>query len=181
MNTEQIKRKDSMLWTLSECRKMNYSKYPSELKAEILEYMKLYDVTVVEMSNITNIHQNTLSNWKKELKPFKVREVKHGRSGKRYTLSVKVEACERVLNSGESIEGVRKALSLGHGTVQNWLVDYQKGLYSLENTVQVTRKKVRSYEVIIQEIEDLSEKLETKKVEAKEALTKEYEYRMAKL
>jgi len=100
---------------------------------------------------------------------------------KDYAISTKIEAVEQVLDNGKSIAEVSRTMGMNSMSVAKWIKDYQDGLFSLDNVVQVSRKKFRSYDAIIGEITNLEKQLEEKKSEARKALDEEYAEKLKRL
>lgn len=166
-----------------------------EIRKEILKSLKSF-MTTSDASRYYGIDQNTISRWIKQQEgPLTVRSVKHGRYGRRYALSTKIEVAKRVLEENESIKEVSIALGMDKATISTWIRDYQDGVFDLKNTTQVSRKKFTTSDVYIKKIQkeeseiehyekEIAKKklsIEENKKEAKEAIEREYKEKLSSI
>lgn len=177
MTKEQIKTEVRKIQEASSGRNI----YGMELKKAIIGTLPQFK-TQQEMAKYYNIRADRLNKWKRGFEGVvKARTVSHGRTGIRYAISTKIEACEQVLKYGRTVNSVATSFGVTHNTLSIWVADYQDGKYTLENVVQVSRKKFRTYDLIVKDIEKKENELNTLKEEAKEALKKEFDEKMAVL
>lgn len=156
--------------------------YSSELKRDVVDYVNKTGVPMAKVEKELGIADNSLCYWRKQVNgAIESRTVSFGKSGIRYALSTKIQAAEQVIHFSKSITSVAKAMNISTMTISKWVQDYQDGLYALENVTQVSRKKFKTSEVLIQEFEDMKQTIEDKKKEIKEALEREYQEKLAKL
>jgi len=157
--------------------------YSLELKKQVVYvFDSIWTGGVTEFENLLGVNPCTINKWKKIIAGHvNVREVKHGKTSVRYAISTKIEAVEQVLDNGKSIAEVSRTMGMNSMSVAKWIKDYQDGLFSLDNVVQVSRKKFRSYDAIIGEITNLEKQLEEKKSEARKALDEEYAEKLKRL
>ncbi len=153
--------------------------YPVEFQREVLKACANEGISQVQFSKEIGCHRTTLSKWTYALGGnITSRSVAHGKSGRRYSVSTKIEVAEQVL-SGVQMSVVARKMDVSPMSVSKWVQDYQDGLYVLENVTQISRKKFKSAEILLKELDELQNSLDGKKTEIKDALKKEYEEKLA--
>ena len=110
-----------------------------------------------------------------------VSSVEHGKNGVRITVATKIDAAEAVLHYGKSHEEVARAVNISYQQLSVWIRDYNNDLYNLNNVTQISRKKVKTYEVLLGEFKGLEQQLASKKNEVKEALERQHREELAEL
>ena len=152
-----------------------------ELKNTILESIKDFK-SLSDAAAYYEIAPTLMSRWRKMSEGIiQIRQVPHGKVGIRYSLSTKIQAAEQVLLGGKSLTEVSRTMGMSTVTVGAWIKDYQDGLYSLESVTQISRKKFRSYELIIGQIKKAEENIDNLKREAKESLDREYQNKLKEI
>ena len=159
------------------------AKYPLEFKKEVLEAIdKGIFKTQVEFTDEAGLPHTALCAWKKQVQGIiSTRIVSHGKIGVRYSISTKIQAAEMVLHAGRSVSQVAEKLGITWDSVSKWVKDYQEGLYSLDSVVQVSRKKFKSSDILLDELTNIELSIEDKKKEIKEALKREYEEKLQRI
>lgn len=156
--------------------------FSTELKKDILKYQKENNVTNKKILREFNIYNSLLCAWKKAFKGvITVREVQNGKSGVRYSITTKIAAAEQVLDYGKTASEVAKSLNCSYQSVLKWVDDYREGLFTLEHVTQISRKKFKTYDVLVEELKTLKQQHEAKAEEVKEALKREYDNKIKEL
>ena len=158
----------------------NKLRYPLSLKREAVEAVKdRRFLSGAEFNKVCGLPSSTVAGWKLTLAgKIQARSVTHG-AARRYSLSTKIQCVEMVLHEHTSMVAVCKKMGISGSSLKNWIHDYQEGLYALENVTQVSRKKFKTYEVLLGELDKIKSSLDDKKNEIKEALKKEYEDKLS--
>jgi transposase-like protein len=155
--------------------------FSTEFKKRVVKLIKSNGYGVVDVSEAISVHNTLVYRWVRAHEgKVHVGKVKYGANGHRFTLSTKIEVVETV-KAGYSIDEVTEKFGVGKSTVYSWISDYDKGLYNLDNVVQVVRKEIETYEVLLAEIGELEEELRLKKNKAREALEREYQEKLKKI
>ena len=156
-------------------------RYPLELKKECLKAVSdgMF-LNATQFCRICGLVSSSICNWQRTIdKKIHMRTVPHGISGVRHSISTKIQCVEMVLHERVSVKEVSEKTGISSTSITKWLTDYQAGLYSLENVTQVSRKKFKTYEILLGELDKIKSNLYEKKNEIKEALKKEYEDKLS--
>ena len=155
--------------------------YPTELKRELVNQIKTIG-SVDAVALFYGVSSSAIFRWKDKFEGrIKVRTVTHGQNGSRYSISTKIEAVKQVLEYGNTVTEVITKMGMGHETLTRWIKDYQDGLFNLDHCTQISRKKFRSYDIIIGKIKDAETAITSLKKEAKEALDREYSNKLKEI
>ena len=177
MTKEQIKQKIYELSKDSAGKRI----FSQELKKDIVESINSFN-TMKEAADYYGIIHQLLSKWKRQISgKVSARYVKYGKSGIRYNIPTKIEAAKAVIEDGRSMTEVAKAFGTTRITISKWVDDYKMGLYTLDNVIQITRKKMLSSEIILGKLEEAKKKVEDLKRQAKEALEREHQEKLKQL
>ena len=148
-----------------------------ELKQAVLDSLKDFNV-IREATDYYGIAYTLVTRWRGGIKS---KYIEHGNKGIRYTIPTKIEAAKQVLEEGKTIYEVSVALGTSHQTIAKWVDDYRNDLYTLDHVVQITRKKIRSVDVIIGEVKKMEKEIEKLKQEAKQAIELEYQNKLKEI
>ena len=131
-------------------------------KKAVIEYADATNISDNQVSRQLGLSNGTLSQWRSKFnmpnKRMSVRTVQHGKMGVRYAVSTKIEASKMVLENGHRISHVASKIGCSPETLSRWIADYRDGLYKMENVVQISRKKFKTSEVLMAEIDDLEDR-----------------------
>jgi len=179
-----MRTREELITETIRCREMAIAghtlRYPLSLKKEAVEAVADGRFSSgLEFNQACGLHSSAVSGWKLTLAgKIQARSVAHG-AGRRYSVSTKIQCVEMVLHEHTPMVEVCKRMDISSTSLTNWVSDYQAGLYSLENVTQVSRKKFKTYEVLLGELDKIKSNLDDKKNEIKEALKKEYEDKLS--
>lgn len=156
--------------------------YSDNLKNKIIKYKDDNNLSSYAISKMFNLDYSIVQKWSNKNSSIKAKYVEHGSNlGKRYTIETKVNVAKKVLEEGASISSVSKSMNITALSISRWVKDYQDGLYSLENCVQITRKQIKSYDVYLDLIQKKEDEINSLKEEARKALELEYKTKLKTL
>lgn len=159
----------------------NRPRYSDQFKARTLSFISSNKISATSFEKYIGLGAGAVSFWLgkkgkiKNTPGINIKYVDHGPSQKRYTLATKIAVCEKVLRGKHSMREIAEELGMTQPTISGWMADYKAGRFNLDHTITVTRKKIRSFDILVKKIQEKEQEIKALQEEAQEALDKEFE------